>query len=91
VISGSVSGGAGDSRWYVSDMVFTASASGASPGSGVASLNLSLDGGGWAAHTALLTLTQGAHALDLRAADVAGNAGTEGQAVNVDTQLRSWA
>src|SRR3990170_1567181 len=85
-ISGSISGVAGDNGWYLSDVTFTASASDASPGSGLSSLDLSLDGGGWSAYTGPLVLSGGSHAVDLRAADAAGNTSTESQLVRVDTQ-----
>ena len=84
-ISGSISGVAGDNGWYLSDVTFTASASDASPGSGLSSLDLSLDGGGWSAYTGPLVLSGGSHAVDLRAADAAGNVGAHSQAVRVDT------
>src|SRR3990170_526682 len=84
-ISGSISGVAGDNGWYLSAVTFTASASDASPGSGLSSLDLSLDGGGWSAYTGPLTLSGGSHAVDLRAADAAGNVSTQSQAVRVDT------
>src|SRR3990170_1827271 len=84
-ISGSISGVAGDNGWYLSDVTFTASASDASPGSGLSSLDLSLDGGGWSAYTGPLLLSVGSHTVDLRAADAAGNVSTQSQAVRVDT------
>jgi hypothetical protein len=85
-ISGSISGTAGDNGWYVSDVVFSASASDASPGSGVASFQISIDGGAWAAYTAPLTLSEGSHSVDVRASDAAGNVSTQSQAIQVDSQ-----
>src|SRR3990170_4158377 len=85
-ISGSISGVAGDNGWYLSDVTFTASASDASQGSGLSSLDLSLDGGAWSAYTGPLTLSEGSHSVDLRAGDAAGNMSTESQLVRVDTQ-----
>jgi len=84
-ISGSISGVAGDNGWYLSDVTFTASASDPSPGSGLSALEASLDGGAWSAYTGPLVLSGGSHAVDLRAADAAGNVGAHSQAVRVDT------
>src|SRR3972149_2542094 len=47
-LSGSASGTPGDAGWYVSEVTVRASASDA--GSGLASLDVRIDGGGWAAH-----------------------------------------
>jgi hypothetical protein len=86
VISGELSGITGDNGWYVSHVAFSASSSDPSPGSGLLSFDLSLDGGAWAAYTGPLTLSDGSHTVDLRADDAAGNTSTQSQAVRVDTQ-----
>jgi hypothetical protein len=85
-ISASISGVGGNNGWYVSEVTFTANVSDPSPGSGVSRLDISVDGGSWSAYTSPLTISEGSHSLDLRAADAAGNMSTEGQAVRVDTQ-----
>jgi hypothetical protein len=86
VIWGEASGATGDNGWYVSEVAFSASASDPSPGAGLSGLEVSLDGGGWAAYTGPLTLTEGSHSVDLRAADVAGNVSTLSQVIGVDTE-----
>jgi hypothetical protein len=86
VISGEISGTTGDNGWYLSDVAFSASASDPSPGSGLISFELSLDGGTWVAYTGPLTLADGSHTVELRAGDTAGNVGTQSRAVRVDTR-----
>jgi hypothetical protein len=84
VISGELTGTAGESGWYVSEVTVAASASDAV--SGVATFEMALDGGGWAAYNGPVALTDGDHVVDLRAMDSAGNVSTQSQAVRVDTQ-----
>jgi hypothetical protein len=84
VISGELTGTAGESGWYVSEVMVAASASDAV--SGVATFEMALDGGGWAAYNGPVALTDSDHVVDLRAMDSAGNVSTQSQAVRVDTQ-----
>jgi len=86
VISGELSGVTGDNGWYLSNVALSASASDPSPGSGLLSFELSLDGGGWTAYTGPLTLSDGSHTVELRAGDTAGNMSTQSPTVRVDTQ-----
>lgn len=85
-ISGDLSGSSGDAGWFVSDVTGTASASDPAPGSGLASLEISVDGGGWGAYGGALVLSDGEHTVELRAADGAGNSAQESLVVRVDTQ-----
>lgn len=85
-ISGELSGSPGEAGWFVSDVTVTASANDPAPGSGLASLEVSVDGGGWGAYSGPLVLSDGEHTVDLRAADGAGNSAQESLVVPVDTQ-----
>ena len=85
-ISGDATGSAGDADWFVSEVTVSASASNAAPGSGLASLEVSVDGGGWAAYSGPIVLSDGEHIVDLRASDGAGNGAQESLEVRVDTQ-----
>lgn len=82
-LSGSASGTAGDNGWLVSTVMVSASASDAV--SGLASLDVRLDGGGWLSFSDPIALGDGSHTIDLRAVDVAGNTANESFGVNVDT------
>ncbi|MDI6769569.1 MAG: hypothetical protein QMD04_07840, partial [Anaerolineales bacterium] len=86
VINGSLNGTIGDNGWFVSSMILTASASDPAPGSGLSAFEYSLDGSGWTACAGGLTLADGSHTVNLRAADIAGNTGAVTQSVHVDAQ-----
>jgi hypothetical protein len=57
--------------WYAKTAILSASASDA--GSGLAGLDVSLDGGGWTAYTVPLVIGDGQHQAVFRARDLAGN------------------
>jgi hypothetical protein len=84
VISGELTGKVGEGGWYVSEVKVVASASDTI--SGVASFEMALDGGGWAAYSGPVALMDGNHSVDIRVVDTAGNISTQSQAVWVDTQ-----
>jgi hypothetical protein len=84
-LSGSLSGTPGDNGWYVSDVTVSASASDAV--SGLASLDVRIDGGGWTSYAEPLTLGDGVHTVELRAFDVAGNSSEDSESFSVDTTL----
>ncbi len=84
-VSGEVTGTPGDGGWYISDVILTASAGDPAPGAGLASLQVSVDGSGWAAYSGALTFSDGEHTVDLRAADAAGNTAGEAQSIRIDT------
>jgi len=79
----SVSGAAGENGWYVSQTEVTAAAT--DSGSGLASLEVSADGGAWSIVHGPLSLSDGIHTLQFRATDNAGNVTTVEQGVKVDT------
>ena len=85
-ISGGLSGSLGEAGWYVSNVTVTASASDPALGSGLANLEVSVDGSGWGPYSGPLVLSDGEHTADLRAADGAGNSAQESLVVRVDTQ-----
>ncbi|MEJ2608442.1 MAG: hypothetical protein P8Z41_17490 [Anaerolineales bacterium] len=62
-ISASASGTPGSGSWYVSAMTIDASASDPSPGSGLASFQAAVDGGGWSTYSGTITLNDGSHTL----------------------------
>ncbi|MEW6568872.1 MAG: hypothetical protein AB1449_12040, partial [Chloroflexota bacterium] len=84
VISGQMTGTAGEAGWHISEVTVTASAGDAV--SGVVSFDLALDGGGWAPYGGPITLSDGEHTIELRASDAAGNVATESLEVRVDAQ-----
>jgi hypothetical protein len=73
----------GAGGWYISDP--TQSASAADGGSGLASMEYSLDGGAQTAYIGAISLGDGTHAIVFTATDQAGNVATASQTVNVDT------
>src|SRR5947199_87200 len=78
-----MSGIPGREDWYVSDVLVSLRAE--DGGSGVARLEVRLDGGSWAAYASALPLTDGVHTVSYRASDVAGNmAGSRTVRVSVD-------
>jgi hypothetical protein len=81
------SGTAGENGWFVSQAALGASA--ADGGSGLASLEYSIDGGPVAPYSGPLTLGDGAHTVVFTATDQAGNSVSASAAVNVDTQAPS--
>jgi hypothetical protein len=83
-IDGSVNGASGMNDWFVSEAEFSASASDAV--SGLAALEISIDGGGWEAYdNSSITLSNGVHTVSVRAYDNAGNVAETVQTINVDT------
>lgn len=82
-ISVTPNGTMGSNNWYVSGVQVSAGASDAV--SGVASLDVSVDGT-WQAYSAPVSLTDGVHTVQFRATDKAGNAATTAsQTIQVDT------
>ncbi len=70
----------GAGNWYVNP--FTASALGTDDGSGIASSLVRLDGGAWT--SSVQVATDGAHLVEYRVVDNAGNTRTGSRSVNVD-------
>ncbi|HQX17478.1 MAG TPA: Ig-like domain-containing protein, partial [Anaerolineales bacterium] len=70
-VSLNVNGTMGSNGWYSSNMEVTASASDLT--SGVASLEVSTDGGVYQAYTSPVTFTDGYHTIQFKATDNAGN------------------
>ncbi len=66
-INGTLTGTAGSNGWYISPVDVSASASDPSPGSGIATFNYNLNGGGWSNFSGTLNLTDGVHSLSLQA------------------------
>ncbi len=77
-------GSACGAGWYTADVTLTAGATDAT--SGVASSEVSADGGGWGSSA---TLTEGTHSVSARAFDNAGNSASTSGTVRVDTTLPS--
>lgn len=86
VLNWQVSGTAGANGWYTGPVVVRASAGDPAPGSGLWGIESSLDGGAWSANPGPLTIADGAHQLDLRAADAAGNSSAQSLPIPVDSQ-----
>ena len=82
-LDGDLSGANGTNGWYISDVIFSASA--VDSISGLAALETSTDGGTWTAYNAPITLSDGAHTIALRAYDYAGNLAETNQTILVDT------
>jgi len=82
-IDGLVNGTKGNANWYISDVLLSASASDAT--SGLVGFDYSLDNAAYTAYTAPITFSDGAHTLNLRATDLAGNQNVTTQSINVDT------
>src|SRR5436189_151244 len=77
------SGIPGREDWYVSDVLVSLRAE--DGGSGLARLEVRLDGGSWAEYVSALSLTDGVHTVSYRASDAAGNmAGSRTVIVSVD-------
>src|SRR5437773_2227126 len=78
-----MSGIPGREDWYVSDVLVSLRAE--DGGSGLARLEVRLDGGSWAEYASALPLTDGVHTASYRASDAAGNiAGGRTVIVSVD-------
>lgn len=80
-----ISGTLGSNGWYVSNADVSGSASDAS--SGLASLQVQTNGGGFGTYSAPITLTEGTHSVDFIATDNAGLTASTSVNVNVDTTL----
>ena len=85
-INGSLSGSSGENDWYITAVTLTAAAVDPSPGSGIASFQVSTNGAPWAAFGGSLTLMDGTHTVALQTADAAGWTANVSQSVKVDTQ-----
>src|SRR5207302_134387 len=78
-----MSGIPGREDWYVPDVLVSLRAE--DGGSGLARLEVRLDGGSWAEYVSALSLTDGVHTVSYRASDAAGNmAGSRTVMVSVD-------
>jgi hypothetical protein len=83
-INVALGGTKGSNDWYVSTASVTPTA--ADAGSGIASFEISVDGGAWSAVTGSSSLPDGIHTYKLRAMDNAGNSTeTPNQTIQVDT------
>jgi len=81
-VDGSFSGTQGDNGWYTSSV--SASVAASDNRSGVASAEVSIDGGGWRESPAQIS-GDGTHEASFRATDVAGNQATAGEStVRID-------
>jgi len=85
-ISGSLSGTQGENGWYTSAVTLSAAATDPTPGSGIASFEVSADGAAWQPCSGSLTLGDGVHTVSLRTADAAGWTASAEQTFSVDTQ-----
>ncbi len=83
VLNISLSGSMGLNNWYISNVTITSSAS--DSGSGLASLEATIDGGSWTVVNGPLSFTDGVHSYQFRATDNAGNITESGQTLNIDT------
>ena len=84
VIAGQVDQSPNANNWFNTNITVTASASDASPGSGLASFETSLDELNWVTYADPLSFNEGTRTLYLRATDTAGNIETINLALNVD-------
>jgi hypothetical protein len=83
-INVALGGTKGSNDWYVSTASVTPTA--VDVGSGIASFEISVDGGAWSAVTGSSSLPDGIHTYKLRAIDNAGNSTeTPNQTIQVDT------
>ncbi|HRJ57121.1 MAG TPA: Ig-like domain-containing protein [Anaerolineales bacterium] len=86
----SMTGATGNHGWYISDVTMTPTASDPSTGSGLASVEMTADGGPWTVVTGAVTLTDGIHTVQFRATDHAGNVSqTAVQQIKVDATTPS--
>ena len=83
-LSGSASGTPGDNGSYVSSVTVEASAGDGV--SGLASLDVQIDGGVWSGYGGPVMIGDGSHDVELRAVDVAGNSTSESFSLDIDTQ-----
>jgi len=67
-ISGSISGTSGDNSWFTSSVEVSASATDAH--SGLATLEVSVNNGGWTTYIAPLSFTEGRHQIQFRAESI---------------------
>ncbi len=81
-----LAGTVGYGGWYISPLVVTLAASDA--GSGLALMEYRIDGGAWTTYTGPFNVvSEGAHTIECRPTDVAGNSTTGSQFAQVDTTL----
>lgn len=90
-IAGSLSGTPGTNGWYVSNVVFAASAVDPLPGSGVDAFTYILNQGPETPYTNALTIPDGLHTIRLNVQDKAGLIHFTDQSVKVDTIRPSLA
>ena len=83
VLNISLSGSMGLNNWYISNVTITPSAS--DSGSGLASLEVSVDGSAFTNYQSPITFSDGIHSYQFRATDNAGNIIESGQTLNIDT------
>jgi hypothetical protein len=84
-LSADAAGTPGEGGWWVSSVTVSASASDAAPGSGLASFDVMVDGGGWTPYAGDVLLGDGVHDIRLRAIDGAGHAVETPYTLRVDT------
>jgi len=84
-IAGSLSGITGMNGWYTSEVTLSASASDPVPGSGLDTFTYTLDSVGEIPYTEQLNLSNGQHAVQLKAQDRAGLSYSIEQTIQVDT------
>ncbi len=83
VITPTVTGTTGTDGWYTSAVQVSATATDTT--SGMDAFEASVDGGLWTTYGAPLSLSNGRHSVQFRAADAAGNSSQVTQSVSVDT------
>lgn len=81
-LSTSLDGKLGLNNWYVSEVVVSATVSDAT--SGVALTEYRLDTGAWTPGTSVMATTNGAHTVQFRVTDRAGNQATEQRSFQID-------
>jgi len=80
-----LSGTLGKNNWYVSDLTVSASVSDVT--SGVALTEYSLDHGAWTPGTSVTASADGAHSVEYRVTDQAGNQSAETRAFQIDQTI----
>ena len=85
-ISGQAAGTVGENGWFLSDVTVSAAAADPEPGSGLATFDVSVDGGNWSPCTEAVSLADGNHVVALRASDAAGHTTNYSLPVDIDTR-----
>ncbi len=86
LLSAEVSGAGGQNGWFVSEVTLSARAEDPLPGSGLAGVEISVDGGPWESYLAPVRFVDGTHTISLRAFDTAGNQSSASQVLSVDAR-----